>query len=258
MGSKKDSKGTRGPGSPRRAAHGVHAADLDRGEQFRGVPQGRGEPPDGHALAAGPKGGPRLGRGAGVCPRGHFQFREAHMREVLVRGRAGPDRRRAARGSDDDPDRCGPGPFDVDGHQGGASQLRRVGGVSAVRCALQGPGKTATAQAAAPEQGRRPSRRGAGLARQAVEPGADLPLASDPASRSPGMAPRAREHLPGDLRPGFPAGTGDFRVPADPAPPPASASRPGFPAWRGAARHDDDRRAPAAGRRSSRGRPLGR
>ena len=69
-----------------------------------------------------------------------------------------------------------------------------------------------------------------------MEPGADLPLAEDPASRGPGVAPRAEEHLPGDLRPELPAGTGDFHVPADPAPPPASASRPRLP--RGAGPRD--------------------
>ncbi|MSW82633.1 MAG: helix-turn-helix domain-containing protein, partial [Actinobacteria bacterium] len=53
-------------GSHWRSAHGVHSADLDRGEQIRGLPQGRGEPADGHALAVRPDGGPRFGRGAGV------------------------------------------------------------------------------------------------------------------------------------------------------------------------------------------------
>ncbi len=73
-------------GSPGRSAHGVHAVDLDRGEQFRGVPQGRGEQADGHALAARPEGGPRLRSRAGVCPRDDFPFVEDRVREVLVGG----------------------------------------------------------------------------------------------------------------------------------------------------------------------------
>ena len=142
-------------------------------------------------------------------PRCNFRFFEACVREVLFRGPAAPDRRRAAGGSDRHPDRGGSGPFNIDDHQVGASQLRRVGGVSAVRGTLYGPGTDATAQATAPHDGRRHAERNAGKARLALEPRANCPLAEDPASADP------------DMPHGIPA-------PADPALPPAAASGPGF------------------------------
>ena len=83
---KEGNEGDARTGSPWRSAHAVHAANLDRGAKLRGVPQGRGERADGHALAARPKGGPLLRRCAGVCPCDDFPFFEKRMHEVLVRG----------------------------------------------------------------------------------------------------------------------------------------------------------------------------
>ncbi len=75
------------------------------------MPHSWGEPEYVHSLGARPDGGPRLRRGAGGCHRCNVLVFEACVREVLFRGPASPDRRRAAGWNDRHPDRGGPGPF---------------------------------------------------------------------------------------------------------------------------------------------------